>query len=251
MGLVMTETPGPEGSEELFELLDQLPKRISGFVLDGGKFSFDKTNQNWVVQQKIHGHLVKLNVPSGLNDVVKRLKELMVNIKATDLEHMETMRKKVRDVRQPIMAEEISQSAWSVRVSFLLGQALHMKAMQHIDLSAEERKDPDLATEKFLAYYEGLLKTDITRLTPDEIKKRDVMRNKAEQAAKQAGYKILDRTMIPYLLIRYSCPNMPQAPIKLRGSETASVMIQKSLWNDKVEQETIKRDIGQRMSALY
>lgn len=192
-----------------------------------------------------------MTVPSGLNDVVKRLKEMMADVKATDLEHMETIRKKVRDVRVPIISEEISQSAWSVRVSFLLGQALHLKALQYIDLSAAERKDADVAVQKFLAYYEGLLKQDIMRLKPDEIKRRAEMRDKAEKAAKQAGYKIVDRSVVPYLLIRYSCPGIPQTRVKLRGADVSSVLIQETQWSDKAEEEAIRRDVALRMGSLY
>jgi len=243
-----------EGNDELFDLMDKLPHRISGFLMDGGGFTYDSTNKTWIVQKKEMGRLIKLNVPHECDDVVKRLKEIMVNVRTVDLEHMEEIRKKMRDTRQPILEEEISQAAWSVRTPFLLGQALYLKALQHVDLTAEERKDPDLAVQKFLGYYEKLRSQDINRMTPDEAEKRREMKEEAGQASKIAGYTVLSRDAVPFMLIRYqcaSCPPMPRGPNRGLPDSVDSVLILRSRWNMKVEEQTIRDTIAMRMNSLY
>ena len=246
----MAEPERLEGSEELFDLMDKLPHRISGFLMDGGGFTYDSANKVWIVQKKEQGRLIKLNVPHECDDVVKRLKELMVNVRTVDLEHMEEIRKKMRDARQPILAEEIDQASWSVKVPFLLGQALYMKALQHVDLSAEERKDPDLAVAKFLGYYERLRNQDFNKLTPDQAEKRRRMQFEAEQSAKVSGYTVVERTSIPFVLVEYECPGAPPTA-KPFSNGLESVLILKSRWNSRTEDEAIRRDIALRLNSLY
>jgi hypothetical protein len=246
----MAEPERLEGSEELFDLMEKLPHRISGFLMDGGGFTYDSANKVWIVQKKEQGRLIKLNVPHEFDDVVKRLKELMVNVRTVDLEHMEEIRKKMRDARQPILAEEIDQASWSVKVPFLLGQALYMKALQHVDLTAEERKDPDLAVAKFLVYYERLHAQDINRLTPDQAEKRRRMQIEADRSAKVSGYTVVERTSIPFVLVEYECPGAPPTP-KPFSNGLESVLILESQWNSKTEEKAIRRDIALRLNSLY
>ena len=248
--LVMEEPERQEGNEELFDLMDKLPHRISGFLMDGGNFTYDSANKVWIIQKKEAGRLIKLNVPHGCDGFIKRIKELMVDVHAADLEHMIEIRKKVREPRQPILAEEVDQSAWSVRVSFMLGQALHLKALQHINLTSEELKDANLALPKFLGYYEKLRSQDVNRLTPDQAEKRRRMQTEADRSAKVSGYTVVERTSIPFVLIEYECPGAPQTP-KPFSNGLESVLILKSRWNSKTEDEAIRRDIALRLNSLY
>jgi hypothetical protein len=248
----MAEETSPHSSEELYDLLEKLPHRMSGFILDGAGITWDKSNQVWVLQKKERGQLIKMTVPTEFNDVVKSIKELNVDVAKADLKHMEDVRRKMRDTRQPILAEEIDQAGWSVRVPFLLGQALYMKALQHVDLTAEERKSADLAVAKFLAYYEGLIQKDVTKLSLGERARHEEIRRRAEEAARTCGYTVTDRVEIPFMVVKYECAGVPPANGGSWLSRHADeVMIAKCRWNPKTEEETIRSDIYARMSSLY
>lgn len=245
---VMAEEMVPQGSEELFDLLDKLPRRLSGFIYDGAHPTFDTHNKAWILQKKEHGKLIKMTVPYEWNDLMKKLKELKVDIAKIDLEHMEQLRKKSRDLRQPIISEELDQASWSVRVPFLLGQALYMKALQHLDLSMEERKDADLAVKKFLEYYEKLYAHDINKLSPDQMRRRQELERKADQLAKNCGYNVESRTFIQFVNVKYSCPNTASMPEKVPGAKHMDEVLLPELgWTPEREEQQIREDISMRI----
>jgi len=245
-----------EGSEELFALLDRLPHRISGFLLDGGRFSYDKRNKLWIIQKKERGKVIKMSVPHEYDDIVKQIRELMTDVTAADLVHMESIRKKIRDTRQPILMEEIDTASWSVRVPFMLGKMMYMRALQHVTLSSEERSDANLAVEKFVQYYENLLSQDLRRPTPDQVQRRTEMKREAERAAQQAGYEVLSKTPVVYMLVTYKCPNVPPMHHGFKTGlpkDVGSVLILQSKLdkNKNLMEEFIRRDISLRMDSVF
>jgi len=250
----MTEEERLEGSEELFDLMDKLPKRISGALQDGFGITFDSVNKTWIVQRKIQDRLVKLTVPSEFSDVVKRLKELMVHVRSADLEHMEEIRKKMRDVRQPILEEEIAQGSWNIRVNYKLGQTLFAKAMRHVELSQEELRDADAATQKLVSYYERLRNQDVNRMSLDEAEKRRRMEAEAAKVAKSCGYTVVSRQFSQFVIVKYTCPNTPPMPGNVKGmlaDHVGEVMIAENRWNPEREEQAIRDDIALRMNSLF
>jgi len=198
------------------------------------------------------GRLIKLNVPHECDDIVKRLKGLMVNVRAADLTHMEETRKKLRDTRQPILTEEIDTASWAVRVPFLLGKSIYTQMLQHVSLSPEELKDPDAAVAKFLSYYDSLRSRDISRPTLDEAEKRRRMQVEADRAAKSAGYTVVSRAFVQYVIVKYACPNAPPLPQEVPGAgHVDEVLIAESKWKPETEEKAIRESIALRMKSIY